>query len=210
MNDASALLAALDRDLPDIPKTWPGGWPGEIEACLIDAVLSIRARYGRPDTGVRARITRYRDARGTNKCDDLGALAALGSNGLHALLATDQKVSGRLKSDLIVEAAQNLVAAGVGRSSDVLTEPQDRTAMRTAYERVYGLGPVTFEYFLMLLGKPGIKADTHIRRYVANALGESAVSSDRARELLSSAAKQRGVAMTQLDHAVWNFQRGKH
>ena len=40
-----------------LPATWPqrgGGWPYEIEAALIDAVLSIRNRYGKsPTSGVR-------------------------------------------------------------------------------------------------------------------------------------------------------------
>ena len=39
--------------------SWPGGYPGHVELALIDAVLSIRARYGNsPDTGVRAGVRR--------------------------------------------------------------------------------------------------------------------------------------------------------
>jgi hypothetical protein len=34
-----------------------------------------------------------------------------------------------------------------------------------------GLGPVTWDYFLMLLGTPGVKADTWIVRFAADALG---------------------------------------
>jgi len=50
-----------------LPATWPqrgGGWPYEIEAALIDAVLSIRNRYGKsPTSGVRGSVTRYRNKR---------------------------------------------------------------------------------------------------------------------------------------------------
>lgn len=45
---------------PDLP-VWPGGWPGQIEAALLDAVFSIRARYGSPTTGVRAVVSRWRE-----------------------------------------------------------------------------------------------------------------------------------------------------
>lgn len=46
--------------LPDPWPTWPGGWPGQTEAAVLDAVLSICARYGGPHTGVRAAVARYR------------------------------------------------------------------------------------------------------------------------------------------------------
>ncbi len=42
-------IAAVRRSVDAIPKPWPewgGGWSGQVEAALIDAVLSIRARYG--------------------------------------------------------------------------------------------------------------------------------------------------------------------
>jgi len=57
-----------------LPATWPqwgGGWPYEIEAALIDAVLSIRNRYGKsPTSGVRGSVTRHRNKRAM-PADDL-------------------------------------------------------------------------------------------------------------------------------------------
>jgi len=54
-------IAAVRRSVDAIPKPWPewgGGWTGQVEAALIDAVLSIRARYGSSSTtGVRERST---------------------------------------------------------------------------------------------------------------------------------------------------------
>ena len=131
-------------------------------------MLSIRAQYGGPDTGVRARIARYREAVSA-PCDDLTRLASLGGSGLHDILEIDQRTSRRLKTGVIVDAAERLTAAGFRSSHDVADDPQSQAAAKVAYTAVPGLGPVTFEYFLMLLGKPGIKADTHIRRYVASA-----------------------------------------
>jgi len=56
------------RQLPPAPPwaQWGGGWPDLIEAALIDAVLSIRNRYGKNPTttsGVRGVVQRYRDDR---------------------------------------------------------------------------------------------------------------------------------------------------
>lgn len=51
----------------------PDGWPGNVELSLIDAVLSIRARYGvSADTGVRGAIKRYKRESGRASWDDLG------------------------------------------------------------------------------------------------------------------------------------------
>ena len=75
MNDLEALQARIKGDESELKKfTWPGGWPGEIEAALIDAVFSIRARYGTGENGVRGVVKRWRDERG-DVLDDLRALA---------------------------------------------------------------------------------------------------------------------------------------
>jgi len=56
------LLEAVAARLPATWPQWGGGWPYEIEAALIDAVLSIRNRYGKsPTSGVRGSVTRYRN-----------------------------------------------------------------------------------------------------------------------------------------------------
>ena len=42
--DVEAAVAEARRLLGTDPAEWPGGWPNEIEAALIDAVLSARAK----------------------------------------------------------------------------------------------------------------------------------------------------------------------
>jgi len=65
------LLEAVAARLPATWPQWGGGWPYEIEAALIDAVLSIRNRYGKsPTSGVRGSVTRYRNKRAM-PADDL-------------------------------------------------------------------------------------------------------------------------------------------
>jgi len=58
------LLEAVAARLPATWPQWGGGWPYEIDAALVDAVLSIRNRYGKsPTNGVRGSVTRYRNKR---------------------------------------------------------------------------------------------------------------------------------------------------
>lgn len=143
-----SLVAAIEDDLPKPWTVWPGGWPNEVEAALIDAVLSIRACYGGPQSGVRGAVRRYRQALGEGATlDSLDRLAAYAPKDLEDVLGVRQKTSGVTKAQAIVNAAQSLMEAGVRHSSDV--EPE---AHKRAYTRVHGLGSVTWEYFTMLIG----------------------------------------------------------
>ena len=66
----------LEAPLPGDWPEWPGGWPGKVEAALIDAVLSIRATYGQSHNGVRGAIQRWQAARDGGALDDLTVLAS--------------------------------------------------------------------------------------------------------------------------------------
>jgi hypothetical protein len=54
----------------------------------------------------------------------------------------------------------------------------------------------------MLLGFPGIKADTMVGRFVASAIGRR-VGSCEAHRLVMGAARVLAVDPMQLDHAIW-------
>lgn len=75
------------------PANWPGRWPDELEVALIDAVFSVRARYGNRErkTGVFGAVTRWREHRG-KPANDLRVLAATSPDALRSM-ATDGKVS---------------------------------------------------------------------------------------------------------------------
>lgn len=201
--DVEQLVDFINAELPRETWTpWPGGWPNQIEASLIDAVLSIGARYGSDTNGVRGAVGRYRSAVGSERPDDLARLANQDPEVLQGIL-NDQRISGRTKASAIVEAADNLLKSGVKTAADL--NPQD-PEQKDAYVSVHGLGWVTWEYLGMLLGKPGIKADRWVVRFVSRALGRE-VSATDAKSLLVDAAGALSATPTELDHAVWSYER---
>lgn len=202
--DAVADLVKAIRT--QIPTPWPAppnGWRGEIEAALLDAVLSIRARYGGQDTGVRGGITCWREYRCDAVLDDLAALTSLSTDQLADKIGHQRLPGGQLKAAAIVQAATGLLQAGVRHAADVNVHSEQH---RLAYQSVRGLGPVTWRYLLMLLGTPGIKADTWITRFVRSAV-KARVSSPDAEALLMQAARLLNADPTALDHAIWAHAR---
>ncbi len=74
--DRDAVVAAVRRLVAMDRSGWPGGYPSEIEAALLDTVLSVRARYGQENTGVRKRVSKYRLHVKGDRLDSLARLAA--------------------------------------------------------------------------------------------------------------------------------------
>jgi hypothetical protein len=203
-DDVDRIVNEVRRVLPGELAEWPGGWPDDIEAALIDAVLSIRARYGQAHNGVRGAVNKYRQLRSVPRADDLSALAAYAPEQLAQMINNRQVLSGgSSKAAAIVEAAGNLVTTGVRHAADLGSPTLEH---KRAYTQVRGLGPVTWEYFLMLLGTPGVKADTWIVRFIRDTLQRD-LSPAEARELLIEAANALNTNLSALDHAIWNHMR---
>jgi len=194
---------------------WPGGWPGEIEAAVIDAVFSIRARYGSRTSGVRAVVARWRDHRNDGNLNDLGNLASFETDpdGILNILDNKQKLyGGMLKAQGCAVVAQRLLDKGVQTSGDIA----DRAELRGAWNSVAGLGNVTWSYMLMLLGHQDVKADVMIQRFVGLAFADhridTRVDSKLARAVVIAAAGELSsdgtlVEPTTLDHGIWQHQR---
>lgn len=198
------ILDLIENELPrEKWKERPGGYSGQIEAAIIDAVLSIQANYGSAHNGVRGAVGRYKDAVNDTEPNDLKRLAAYDPLELQELL-NDQQISGRTKASAIIEAAGNLAQLGVQNDDDF---DAANKGQKKAYTSVHGLGPVTWEYFGMLLNKPGVKADTWIIRFVERAVGRTDVSPGEAHDLVVTAADRLGVNPIELDHALWDHER---
>lgn len=201
-----AIVAAV-RAIPEENFTaYRGGYPQEISTALIDAVFSIRARYDSkfPGSGVRNRVQAFREEHG-DAVNDLSALVALGANPIAQVMGSSM-TGGRLKAEAVVEAAEGYSDAGVNTADEL--RAIDSEQAKRIYTTVPGLGHVTFEYFSMLLGIPGVKTDVMIRRFVSNALKVANlgdVDAATARKLIIDAHRQTGLgeSLTHFDHAVW-------
>jgi hypothetical protein len=197
---------------------WGDGWDGEAEAAFVDAILSGQARYGNsPKTGVRQKVGNWRRFRQQGLTlpvvlDDLRQLADWTSQArawrlADKILDNRQTLRGRganrpLKALGISQAARAFVHLGITSAAQI----SDSQVQKDAWCSVEGVGRETWHYMLMLLGKPDVKVDTMISRFMENAFG-SPVGSKQARKLVKDAAKTYGVTATELDHAIWAWQR---
>lgn len=212
IHDQARAVAAVRRAVAQIDdaefSAYRGGWRGQIGTALVDAVFSMRARYDSrtPGVGVFGRVRAFQKAF-PGATDDLRALAALDEADLRRVMG-NAKTAQRYKSVCVIEAAGALLRLDppVETSADVTA--RDAKEIDRAYTGVRGLGWVTAEYFRMLLGVPGVKADVMVMRFVNAALaaeGIARVDGRDARELIiqSHGEDPRGVGLTAYEHAVW-------
>lgn len=201
-----AVIAAT-RHIPEANFTaYRGGYPQEISTALIDAVFSIQAQYdsATPDRGVRNRVQAFR-SENPGVINDLSALVDLGAEHVVQIMGKG-KTGRRLKAGAVLEAAAGYVAIGVNSADDF--RGLDPATAKRVYTGVQGLGYVTFEYFTMLLGIPGVKVDVMIKRFITEALstaGLESVDGQTARQLVVEAHTATGLGenLTYFEHAIW-------
>lgn len=198
-DDLGLLLAHIRATITEMYEV-PDGWRGNVELALIDAVLSIRARYGvSAETGVRGAIKRYKAESGRTSWDDLDTLSKVDAGWLERVLANRQRTGGVSKAQAIVSAADRLARVSVISADDV---DRNSAEQKKAYCGTRGLGPVTWQYFLMLVGHDDVKPDTLVARFVAEAIGRKPDAKAVTR-LVTAAAKELGVPAAALDHSIW-------
>ncbi len=217
--------AERDKTLTSIAETigakstwvpYPGGYPNEVAAALLDSVFSLRAVYGSsPDTGVRRIVTNWRShvgqVRTLNSLSEfvVDVDAAGGTESLKSILgsnavAVPNSKDKPTKAAAVYGVARTLVEFGVDTADEVRKANVDQPAeLFRAIVRERGIGDAGATYFLMLLGVQGIKADVMIRRFVARAIGASDISGIDAKKVMKAAAAALDVDMRQLDHAIW-------
>lgn len=216
-DEIAAVVAAVEKIPAELFDRYEGSRENEITTALTDAVFSIRAMYdsATPGLGVSGRLSTFRDEH-PETLDDLHALIEVGAQEIARIMG-DGKTTQRSKASAVIEAADALVTAGVVTSADLRQKAtsgqEEYRTVKAAYTGVHGLGKVTFEYLMMLVGVPGVKSDVMICRFVAHALGEQEVSCERAHALVVGAhAELRQRAgftqnLTAFDHAIWLHQR---
>lgn len=222
--DRLELLAKrCNADLGD-PDLWfrPDGYPRSLALCIIDSIASTGAHYNSVKNVLRHYID-FRQAQGGDAdTDNAGALLdtfdELGGPQEWAAMTNNRKPTSTtkgapLKAAAIHEAARRLRELGIDSTDDLRAADADELASaKKAWARVPGQrSGITWNYFLMLAGTPGVKADRMVIRYVADAIGAAPenVSATDAAMLVKAVAEKCGHNVTHLDHAIWRFESGR-
>lgn len=221
MSPTAAQVKIVESAVRDVPVSryvkFPGGWPDKISIALIDAVYSGQQRYlaDTPGKGVYNRVLAFKDDH-EEVHDDLEALLNLHEAEIREHMGDNVVRDGlsTRKSVALQKAAWNFIKLGVRHHHQVTLE--NKAQLKREYTDIKGLGWVTFEYFLMLLGQPGIKPDTMIKGFVNGALsaaGEPQVSECDAGQILQSVYESsdlpRRMTLTDFDHTIWLWQRSR-
>ena len=234
-NDIRQVMLHVEAriDVKKIGSEPPSYW-ASLPLCIIDSVWSIRSKY---EKTVCPLVDRFCESNtppwdGTNHfsppADGTPTVREfvkiieqrLGKGDTYeTLFGNRQRTSSRsgiLKADAVHRFANALLAAGINQPSD-LRDGAKLAKAETLVTDIPGQGTgITFTYFLMLMGEARfVKSDTHIRRFVSDALGipwSNLVSATRAAKLLSEAARRfatnsPGLTPAKLDYAIWADQK---
>lgn len=222
--DLELLSALVTEHLGTDGERWftPDGYDG-LALCVLDSIYSTGNRY----SSVIRMLQRYQQARvnegGDPQSDGPSDLLSAaerwgGMDGFVARTGYKWRVSTQpgapFKAVAALGAARVLQRAGFETVADVRSALTDRDTQPSApvkkeWVRLPGQrSGLTWTYFLMLAGVPGVKADRMVVRYVSRALGREADPRESAL-LVAALADQHGVSQTRLDHAIWRKESGR-
>lgn len=221
-SDVERLAAAVRRDLGDESRWFKPEAYRSVALCLIDSIYSTGNRY----SGVVDAVNRYverRESEGAEATTDSSTdlLKAVERWGGDTALADATKhwrcwpsKEAPFKATAVVQAAQLLADAGLETIDDVqgaLMDPEKQASSPVKKEWLALPGQrsgLTWIYFLMLAGIPGVKADRMVVRYVERVL-DRPVEPVEAALLVSAVADERKLPRTLLDHAIWRQASGR-
>jgi hypothetical protein len=95
------------------------------------------------------------------------------------------------------------VAVGVSKETQI--DDSNAAEVKQTLRSVPGVGYATTNYFLMLLGRPGVKPDRMVHRFLEEACGHRFTDA-RADQIVTDAAAELGVQANELDHAIWKYE----
>lgn len=197
-----------------VPGVSPGGYPGSLALCTIDAIWSIGIRY----SNVEGVIVRYRKSVENADHHDLTDLLAAidragGTDAWRSRVGTRHRTSSRggiYKADAVAQAASALVALGLNSTSDLAqATPPKLTHGEEAWRAVRGQrSGISWHYFLILAGVDDVKPDRMVCAFLKKAV-PSMPDPGTARALVLAAAREMQVSARTLDHRIWLYQSGR-
>lgn len=221
---AEQLHALIDRCEQFRDAKAPAGYRDGMALCVVDSVQSTGVTY----PSVEAVVARYcayrREQGGDPNTDGVPELLTTfdelgGPNGWAQRIGNRNRTSTHagapLKAAAIRDAALALTAEGIDTAAGLREAAQDAgrlARVEAAWRAVPGQrSGITWHYVQMLTGIAGVKPDRMICRFVADALGMPgrAVTPGFALRILTAAAAEMGMSPTDLDHGVWQWQRGR-
>ena len=222
LHSAEQLQALIDRCEQFRGSQAPGGYRDGLALCVVDSVQSTGVRYSSVEK-VIARYRAHRRGQGGDPNRDgvpqlLATFEELGCpDGWSQEIGNGNRTSTHagapLKATAIRDAAQSLADERIETTASLLVAAEDITRftrVEATWRAVAGQrSGITWHYMQMLAGIPGVKPDRMIVRFVADALGlpRRGVTPGFALEILTAAARGMGMSPTDLDHAVWQWQR---
>lgn len=223
---AIRLAEKIQSDLGSTSDRWyvPTGRPG-FALPILDSIYSTGNHY----TGVKRLVSRYSKLRAEEGADASvdGALELADAisrwGGVEGFVERTGRRSrtyasrkAPYKAEAALQAAYVLCRHGIDSVDIARHTLRNRETRETSPIAKDWLAipsqssGLTWNYFLMLIGLPGVKADRMIRRYVTTALdSESLVSAKDASRLVEAVADSLGVNYTALDHTIWRYQSGR-
>ena len=216
------VVDAVCRSIPlDRSELSDAFFPAHLPVALIDAVFRSRLRHGERPPPVAERycrrfgITPRRadlwapppvDEQETlgdliRHYDELGADAIASKVFQSCRRFPGAKIS---RAENVVRAARALRHIGVDVLQDVpVRRPEEIDA---ALRSLPGCDDSTVRLLLMYVGAEDfVLGDAHVRRFVASAIGERAVSAHQAKALVRGAAYELIVSPRLLDQEIWRY-----
>lgn len=223
---STPLTARIVSDLGTDVDSWitPTGYPA-VACAVLDAIYSTGNHY----TGVTRLVARYQalreeqgaDGRHDGPAELVALIQELGGAEAFAQATnnrwrTSSRKSAPRKAEAALGAAKILADHELLTRDEIAAEFSDRETREShevvqAWHRLPGQSTgLTWNYFLMLMGLPGVKSDRMVRRFVTRALGNARlVGAKEASRLVEESADALGVSYTVLDHAIWRFESGR-
>ena len=216
------VVDALSRSIPlDTVKLTDEFFPAHLPVAVIDAVFRSRLRHGERPAPIAERYCRhfglaYRrpDRWEPPPVDDQETLGDLirryDEFGMDCIATNVFQSRHRFpgakitRAENVLRAAEALRGIGVDVLQDV---PSRRPAeVDDALRPLPGVGESTVRMLLMYTGDQDfVLGDTHLRRFVASAIGRRTVSAAQAEELVRGAAYELILSPRFLDRMLWEY-----